>query len=131
MTHEKNKAREEAGSDVAAGGQAEATSENMLQVNHSASATASTVEDVLTSKSTSTEVQLAKALALLRKGPQTTIQLREHGIMMPAARIHHLRHVDGHTISSQLMTLYDTNGFRHSKCAQYHLEAEAPAKEAA
>lgn len=92
--------------------------------------TAQAKKDILASKSTSTEVQLAKVLALLRMGPQTTIQLREHGIMMPASRIHHLRHVEGHQISSELLTLHDSNGFRHSKCARYHLQAEASAKEA-
>jgi hypothetical protein len=104
--------------------------------NFSANDTASslgstTVDDVLASKSTTTEIQLAKLLALLRSGPKTTIQLRDHGIMMPAARVHYLRHVDGHQITSQLVTLFDANGFRHAKCARYYLEGEAPAKEAA
>lgn len=92
---------------------------------------ATSIKNILESKSTSTEVQLAKALVLLRTGPKTTMELREHGIMMPAARIHHLRHVEGHTISSQWVTLYDANGFQHSKCARYHLDAEAQAKETA
>ena len=95
MTQEKNKAREEAGFDVAAGGQAKATCENVLQKDDSASLSAQKKNDILASKSTSTEVQLEKALHLLRAGPKTTVELRDHGIMMPAARIHHLRHVDG------------------------------------
>jgi hypothetical protein len=119
MTPKNENARGEAGVHVSIGGQAEAT----YQSKHTQSSTA---PDVLESKSTATEVQLAKTLALLRIGPKTTIQLRDHGIMMPAPRIHHLRHVDGHTIASESVTLYDANGFRHSKCARYHLVREAP-----
>jgi hypothetical protein len=111
----------------AAPDQGKAASENALRGNADKSSTA---PDILESKSTATEVQLAKTMALLRTGPKTTIQLRDHGIMMPAPRIHHLRHVDGHTITVELVTLYDANGFRHSKCARYHLAAEAPVKDA-
>lgn len=120
-------ARGKAGIHVAEVG-AEATFENVQHTNDIALAPGGTVKDVLESKSTATEIQLAKVLSLLRIGPQTTIQLRDAGIMMPASRIHHLRHVDGHQISCELLTLHDANGFRHSKCARYHLDAEAPAK---
>lgn len=131
--HEMKNARlvQESGVSVAGGVQADAALESGHKQDHSASPCADSAKDVLTNKSTSTEIQLEKLLVLLRTGPKTTIQLRDNGIMMPAAQIHHLRHVDGHTISAQLVTLYDANGFRHSKCARYHLEAEAPGKDAA
>ena len=88
----------------------------------------STDAAIIASKSTATEAQELKTLALLRQGPKTTIQLRSYGILMPAARIHKLRHVDGHQIESELIHLYDEYGFRHSKCAKYHLVAEAKAE---
>ena len=134
MTQEKNKAREEAGFDVAAGGQAKATCENVLQKDDSASLSAQKKNDILASKSTSTEVQLEKALHLLRAGPKTTVELRDHGIMMPAARIHHFRHVDGfhgigyfcvwqlttaHRASDQLAGLVRTQTACFRECAGY------------
>ena len=42
-------------------------------------------------KSTSTEAQRKKLIALLRQGPKTTIDLRAHGIMMPATRVFELK----------------------------------------
>jgi len=98
---------------------------NQQQPDDSAIATSSKVADILCNKSTSTEVQLEKIMALLRQGPKTTIDLRNQGIMMPAARVHQLKHECNHTITSEWVTLYDANGFRHSKCARYHLVAEA------
>lgn len=76
---------------------------------------------ILGSKSTSTEVQLAKVLALLRQGPKTTIELREHGIMMPAARIFQLKRERNYSITTELLPLFDAQGIRHAKCARYHL----------
>lgn len=118
----KEKATGQGGSSNVAGGQAKTT----YQIRQAES---STVAEILKSKSTATEVQLEKAMALLRQGPKTTIELREHGIMMPAARIFQLKNECNHTIISELVTLYDANGYRHSKCARYSLVAEAPAKE--
>ncbi len=83
---------------------------------------------ILASKSTATEVQKAKILALLRQGPKTTLELREYSILMPAARVFQLKHEDGHTITTELLALYDSQGVRHSKCARYHLIAEAPSE---
>lgn len=74
----KNKARKEAGSDVAAGGQAKATFENVRHKHHSASSSAGTEKGILASKSIGTKAQLAKVLALLRTGLKTTIELRAH-----------------------------------------------------
>lgn len=78
---------------------------------------------VLANKSTAIEVQLAKVLALLRQGPKTTIELRQQAVMMPAARVHTLKHEYGHNIRTELLALYDAEGIRHSKCARYHLIA--------
>jgi hypothetical protein len=99
----------------------EATIQNKFQANDNASATSRKEPDVLASKSTVAEVQRKKILALLRQGPKTTLELREHGCLMPATRIFELKNQDGYTITSELISLYDAYGFRHSKCARYHL----------
>ena len=81
--------------------------------------------EILGSKSTSTEVQLAKVLALLRQGPKTTMELRDHGVMMPAARIFTLKREHKYAITTELLPLFDRQGIRHSKCARYHLADDA------
>lgn len=80
--------------------------------------------EILANKSTATNVQLAKLLALLRQGPKTTMELREHSILMPAARVFQLKRERGHTITTELLALFDSQGVRHRKCARYHLIAE-------
>jgi hypothetical protein len=77
--------------------------------------------EILGSKSTSTEVQLAKVLTLLRQGPKTTMELREHGIVMPAARVFQLKRERNYSITTELLPLFDAQGIRHAKCARYHL----------
>src|SRR5450830_1463512 len=85
-----------------------------------------TLAALLANRSTATEVQLAKVLALLRQGPKTTMELREHSILMPAARVFQLKQEGGYTITTELLPLFDAQGVRHSKCARYHLiEAKA------
>lgn len=84
----------------------------------------STDAEILSNKSTTTAVQLRKLLALLRNGPKTTIDLRKHGIMMPAARVFQLKNELNYTISTELLELYDAEGIRHRKCARYHLVGE-------
>jgi hypothetical protein len=74
----------------------------------------------LQSRSTSTEAQRAKLLAMLQQKPQTTIELRDSGIMMPAARVFDLKRM-GHIIESESVTQFDDNGFLHPRCARYHL----------
>jgi hypothetical protein len=81
----------------------------------------STDSAILDNKSTATEIQLAKVLALLRQGPKTTIELRQNGIMMPAARVFSLKRDFKRNITTELLALYDAEGIRHSKCARYHL----------
>ena len=76
---------------------------------------------ILGSKSTVTEVQLAKLLVLLRQGPKTTMELRDHGIMMPAARVFQLKREHKYAITTELLALFDSQGIRHRKCARYHL----------
>lgn len=111
--------------------QESAPSRTTSRPNNTSYDPASAGKDILDNKSTATEVQLKKLMALLQSGPNTTMQLREHGIMMPASRIHRLRHKDRHQIEKDLVTLYDSNGFCHSKCALYFLVAEAGAGGAA
>jgi hypothetical protein len=80
-----------------------------------------TIDDaVLKSRSTATEVQRAKLLAMLDQKPCTTIEARDSGIMMPAARCFELKHA-GHNIITELVAQYDGNGFLHRRCARYHL----------
>jgi hypothetical protein len=80
--------------------------------------------DILRSKSTSLDTQLAKVVVLLRSGPKTTIELRKHGVMMPAARVFTLRREQGYLIETELVSLYDAEGIRHRKCARYHLKQD-------
>lgn len=91
--------------------------------NQSRHAQSSIDADILRSKSTSREAQKAKLIVLLRSGPKTTIELRDQGLMMPAARVFDLKS-DGYVITSTLLPLYDSNGFRHAKCAKYSLISE-------
>lgn len=76
------------------------------------------------SRSTSTEDQHRKLLALLRMGPQTTYSLRKHGIAQCAARIFWLRNI-GHVITTDRVTAVDSDGFSHVGVARYSLVQEA------
>jgi len=87
-----------------------------------------TDDAALKDKSTSTEAQLRKLLALLRQGPKTTVDLRQHAIMMPAARIFQLRHEQNYVITTELVALHDPEGVWHKKCARYHLIEQASAQ---
>jgi len=89
-----------------------------------------TDDPALKDKSTSTEAQLRKLLALLRQGPKTTVDLRQHAIMMPAARVFQLRHEQNYTINTELVALYDPEGVWHRKCARYHLVEQMSAQAA-
>lgn len=91
----------------------------------------STDSSILDNKSTATEIQLAKVLALLRQGPKTTIELRQNGIMMPAARVFSLKRDHQQNIKTELLALYDAEGIRHRKCARYHLIADCASEGAA
>lgn len=93
--------------------------------NQNTQAQSSIDSAILANKSTAIEVQLQKVLALLRQGPKTTIELRQNGIMMPAARVFSLKRDFKQNITTELLALYDAEGIRHSKCARYHLMADA------
>lgn len=75
------------------------------------------------SRSTSTEDQHRKLLALLRQGPQTTYSLRKHGLAQCAARVFHLR-AEGHIILTERVTAIDSDGFAHVGVARYTLAQE-------
>ncbi|MFC0168394.1 helix-turn-helix domain-containing protein [Pseudoduganella danionis] len=95
-------------------------------VNNKTQQQSSTDAAALRNKSTSTNAQLAKLMALLRQGPKTTIELRQHVIMMPAARVFELKNKRAQLITTELLPLYDAQGIKHSNCARYHL-IETPA----
>lgn len=85
--------------------------------------------DVLTSRSTATEVQLQKLLALLRLAPRHTHELRALGIHHPAGRVLDLKK-RGYTITATRVTTVDSDGFTHVNVARYTLEREPEEAEA-
>ena len=74
-------------------------------------------------KSTSTEAQRQRILNSLRAGPKTSYDLRRMGCYQAPARIIELRRM-GHDIETELVSLYDRDGFLHPRCARYHLTKE-------
>lgn len=75
------------------------------------------------SKSTATEVQMAKLLARLRSRPHHTYELRQCGISHPAGRVLNLVE-RGFLIESARVTSVDSDGFTHRGVALYSLIAE-------
>lgn len=75
------------------------------------------------SKSTATEAQRARILDALRTGPKTSYDLRRLGVYQQSTRIFELRKM-GFEIETELVSLYDRDGFLHRNCARYHLHAE-------
>jgi hypothetical protein len=78
------------------------------------------------SKSTATEAQLQRVLALLHIGPQTSHDLLKAGIYHPPRRIRDLRE-RGNIISTERVTLTDRDGYQHRNCAEYTLISGASA----
>lgn len=74
-------------------------------------------------KSTATEAQRQRILDALRTGPKTSYDLRRMGCYQCQARILELRRM-GHDIRTELVNLYDRDGYLHPRCARYHLEGE-------
>lgn len=74
-------------------------------------------------KSTATEAQRLRILEALRIGPKTSYDLRRMGCYQAPARIIELRRM-GYEIETELVTLYDRDGYMHPRCARYHLRAE-------
>jgi hypothetical protein len=122
MTSLKQNASGQGGAKVDLADRLESTKEN----SHPESSTNS---DVLASTATTVDVQLAKVLALLLSGPKTTIDLRSHAIMMPAARVFQLKYEQGYVIRTERVSLFDAEGIRHRMCARYHLDMEASRKQ--
>lgn len=112
MTHTNENAT--GGGGVIVSGVAPEAANQNEQPNHTTDAA------ILKSRSTSTEAQRAKLLALLQSGPKTTIEARNNGVMMPATRVFELKRA-GHIITTELVTQCDDNGFLHPRCARYHL----------
>jgi DNA-directed RNA polymerase specialized sigma54-like protein len=81
-------------------------------------------DKAIRSRSTSTEAQEDRTLALLRTGPQTTYSLRKHGIAQTSARIWDLRD-RGHLINTELVNALDSDGYMHTRVARYSLLREA------
>jgi hypothetical protein len=78
-------------------------------------------------QSTSTHDQQQRILEALRRGPQTTDDLRELGIYQTSARIFGLRK-QGHEIIMSRFSGMGRDGFYHRRMGKYTLVREASAK---
>lgn len=74
-------------------------------------------------RSITTKAQRQRILKALRNGPKTSYDLRRIGCYQAPARIIELRRM-GYEIKTELVTLYDRDGFQHPRCARYHLISE-------
>lgn len=77
-----------------------------------------------TAQSTTSEAQRQRILEALRTGPKTSYELRRIGCYQAPARIIELRRM-GYDIRTELVDLYDRDGYLHPRCARYHLEGKA------
>lgn len=69
-------------------------------------------------------MQREQVLSLLRHGPKTTFELRNHGICQPASRVKELR-MAGHRIDTVLTdSTPDHRGLSHHNVAKYVLVQE-------
>lgn len=85
---------------------------------------ASSITAINSNSSTSTVSQHNKIVAVLRRQPTTTLQLREqHGICSPASRIMELKR-QGFEIHKDLVTAIDSCGVEHRNIARYALLQE-------
>lgn len=75
-------------------------------------------------KATASEAQRQRIIDALRTGPKTSYELRRIGCYQAPARIIELRRM-GYDIRTELVDLYDRDGYLHPRCARYHLECEA------
>lgn len=77
----------------------------------------------LSKSDTSTENQRQIILAALRTGSKDTIDLRgNYGVLMPAARIHELKHRYGYNIDRVNITRLTEDGVKHFRVALYVLQ---------
>jgi len=74
----------------------------------------------ISSKSTATADQRARALELLKIADQTTYNLRAYGIAQCAARIFELRQA-GYPITKTNVNAVDSDGYMHINVALYSL----------
>lgn len=74
-------------------------------------------------KSTATEAQHARIIDALRISPRTSYDLRRMGVYQVSARIFELRQ-RGFRIETELINLWDEEGFLHPRSARYHLRGE-------
>jgi hypothetical protein len=102
---------------------AQGAQENHAGVHDSKASTANRVDPIL-STATDTNSQLDRALALLRRGSQTTDSLRAHGIYQVSARIYGLRAL-GYSITTHLFNDFSTDGMYHQRMALYVLHESA------
>ena len=73
-------------------------------------------------KSTATEAQYERIVAMLRSGSKSTFDFRKVGIMSPASRIKELNDKYGYYIPTiDLRDLYDTEGYLHKRVGVYEL----------
>jgi hypothetical protein len=76
-------------------------------------------------KSTSVEAQHHRIIGALREGPKTSYDLRCLGCYQAPARVKELRDKFNFDIHTELVTLYDADGYAHPRAARYHLREVA------
>jgi len=91
--------------------------------SHDKAAESAQVHKHFNPKSTATEAQRHRIIEALREGPKTSYDLRRIGIYQVSARIIELRR-RGYDILTELVKLYDRDGYLHPRCARYHLQSE-------
>lgn len=74
-------------------------------------------------KSTIAEAQRQRILNRLRVGAKATYDLRRIGIYQAPTRIIELRR-SGYEIRTEIVTLWDRDGYVHPRCALYTLASE-------
>src|SRR5690606_34858122 len=74
-------------------------------------------------KSTATEAKRDRIIDALPSSSQKNYQLRRMGAYQAPARTIELRRM-GYDIETELVTLYDRDGYMHLRCAGYNLRAE-------
>lgn len=74
-------------------------------------------------KSTATEAQRERILSALAHGPKTSYDLRRLGCYQCPTRVLELRR-QGYDIRTDLVTIWDQEGYRHHRVALYVLEGK-------
>lgn len=75
-------------------------------------------------ESCATENQRQRIIHALRRRPRTSHDLRRLGIYQAPARIKELRDRFGYGITTDPVTLTDSDGYTHDRCALYTLVSE-------